>query len=121
MMMMMTNRHQEHRQEQEEHAWEREFAPVRVKGQADHKQARLHLLEVEGVMMWAPLLLQDIIQEHHRQEQKQWQLIPDLIQLEHHLTQSPKPKNLKRHHSLHNKEASLAINHQILILDCRLE
>ena len=72
-------------------------------------------------MMWAPRLLQDIIQEHHHQAQEQWQLVPDLIQLEHHLQQSQKPKNLKGRHSLHNKEASLAINHQILTLDCRLE
>ena len=47
-MMMMTNHHQEHRQEQEEPAWEWEFAPVGVKGQADHQHARHHLLEVEG-------------------------------------------------------------------------
>ena len=35
--------------------------------------------------------------------------------------EAKKLKSLKQRHSLHSKEASLAINHQILILDCRLE
>ena len=87
----------------------------------DHLHQVSNLQEVEGVMMWAPRLLQDIIQEHHHQEQEQLRLTPGLMQVEHHPQQYLRLKNLKRRHSLHNKEAFLAINHQILILDCRLE
>ena len=62
MMMMMTNHHQEHRQEQEEHARESELSPFgEDRGQADHLHQVSNLQEVEGAMMWAPLLLQDII------------------------------------------------------------
>ena len=74
-----------------------------------------------GAMMWAPLLLQGIIQEHRHQEQGQLQQTHAIIALEHHRQQCPRLKSPKQRHSLHNKEASLAINRQILILDCRLE